>query len=100
MLASFFSGAMWSGHDLANFNVQLELVPEKNRANLIAVNTVVTSLCAALGPAIGGVLTDTIGYHPVFIISVILRLVAALMLVLLMREWAMHKSVNPVAVGS
>jgi MFS family permease len=100
MLASFFSGAMWSGHDLANFNVQLELVPEKNRANLIAVNTVVTSLCAALGPAIGGVLTDTIGYHPVFIISVILRLVAALMLVLLMREWAVHKSVNPAVVGS
>lgn len=100
MLASFFSGAMWSGHDLANFNVQLELVPEQNRANLIAVNTVVASLCAALGPAIGGVLTDTIGYHPVFIISVILRLVAALLLVLLMRDWAMHKSANPIAIES
>ena len=100
ILASFFSGAMWSGHDLANFNVQLDLVPEKNRANLIAVNTVVTSLCAALGPAIGGVLTDSIGYHPVFIISVVLRLVAALMLVILMREWSARKAVSPVVLGS
>jgi MFS family permease len=98
VLASFFSGAMWSGHDLANFNVQLELAPEKNRANLIAINTVVASLSAAIGPAIGGVLTDSIGYQPVFIISVLLRLVAAAMLVLLLRDWARHKPVTPVVI--
>ena len=99
ILASFVSGAMWSGHDLANFNVQLELAPVKNRAGLIAVNAVIASLCAALGPAIGGILTDTVGYQPVFIVSAILRFGAALLLLLLLRNWSPFRPATSAAIG-
>jgi len=88
VLASIYSGSVWSGHDLANFNVQLDLAPEKNRASYIAVNTVLTSLCAAIGPAIGGVITDAIGYSPLFVASAVLRFGAALMLLLVLRNWS------------
>jgi predicted MFS family arabinose efflux permease len=87
-------GVIWSGHELANFNGLLEITPEEGRVRYIAVHTVATSLSAALGPAIGGLLTGVIGYHPLFIASGVLRMLSALLLVLLVKDWAAH-SVSP-----
>ena len=82
------AGAIWSGHELANFNGLLEIASEEGRASYIAVYTVLTSLSAALGPAIGGLLTGVIGYHPLFITSGVLRMLSAVLLLLLVRDWA------------
>lgn len=91
-LVGMLVGVIWSGHDLANFNGLLEITPEQNRASYIAIHTVTTSLSAALGPAIGGLLTDTIGYHPLFVASGVLRFLAALLLAVLVRDWAERRA--------
>jgi predicted MFS family arabinose efflux permease len=44
------------------------------------------SLCVALGPALGGVLTDVIGHQPLFAHSADLPVLAALLLVVLVRN--------------
>ena len=88
---SVLAGAFWSGHDLANFNGLLEITPEQNRAAYIALHTVTTSLSAALGPAIGGILSEVVGYHPLFIASGVLRFIAAVLLTILVRDWVINR---------
>jgi MFS family permease len=80
------AGLIWSGHELANFNCLLEITPENRRANYIAVHTFAVSIFAALGPAIGGVLTDAIGYQALFALSAALRVLAAVLLVVLVKK--------------
>jgi MFS family permease len=94
-LVGVFVGIIWSGHDLANFNGLLEITPEEGKASAIALHTVTTSLSAAIGPVIAGSLTEVIGYHPLFIASGVLRFAAALLLVLLVRDWAVKRPVAP-----
>jgi predicted MFS family arabinose efflux permease len=79
------AGAIWSGHELANFNGLLNVTPEDGRANYIALHTFATALCAAVGPAIGGAVVDSIGFFPLFGASTALRAAAAMLLLMLMR---------------
>jgi MFS family permease len=80
------AGAIWSGHELANFNGLLNVTPETGRANYIALHTFATALCAAVGPAMGGALVDTIGFFPLFAASAALRFGAGALLSLLLRR--------------
>ncbi len=80
------AGAIWSGHELANFNGLLTVTPEAGRANFIALHTFATALCAAVGPAIGGALVDSIGFFPLFAASAGLRFGAGALLSLLLRR--------------
>ncbi len=87
MVIVLTAGAVWSGHELANFNGLLAVTPENGRARFIALYTLAFSLCAALGPAIGGVLSETIGYQALFAISAALRASAGLLFLLLVKDW-------------
>ncbi len=79
------AGTIWSGHELANFNNVLRFTPEHRRASFVAVQTFAVSVCAAAGPALGGVLSELIGYQALFGLSAVLRVLAAAMLVALVR---------------
>lgn len=83
---SAIAGLTWSGHELANFNCLLEITPENKRASYIATHTFAVSMAAAAGPALGGVLSDVIGYQPMFALSAILRFLAAMLLLLLVKR--------------
>jgi MFS family permease len=83
---SAIAGLTWSGHELANFNCLLEITPEDKRASYIATHTFAVSMAAAVGPAIGGVLSDVIGFQPLFALSAILRFAAAVLLVVLVKQ--------------
>ena len=89
-IVGMVAGVVWSGHDLANFNGMLEITPETGRAGYIAVHTVTTSLTAAIGPMIGGLLTTVIGYQPLFLASGILRFLSGILLVLLVADWSIQ----------
>jgi predicted MFS family arabinose efflux permease len=80
------AGSIWSGHELANFNGLLNVTPEQGQANYIALHTFAVSLCAAVGPAIGGAVVDQVGFFPLFAASGGLRLGAAILLALLIRR--------------
>ncbi len=92
-LVGMVAGVVWSGHDLANFNGLLEITPETGRASYIAIHTVTTSLSAAIGPLIGGLLTSVIGYHPLFFASGILRFLAGVLLIVLVTDWAVTRKI-------
>ena len=81
------AGAIWSGHELAAFNGLLSVTPEAGRARYIALNTFVISICAAIGPALGGVLSEVIGYQPLFVLSAVLRVAAGVVFILLVKDW-------------
>ena len=86
LLVQMSAGAIWSGHELSYFNNLLTATPERGRARMIALHTVVISLCAAVGPAIGGALVDSIGFKPLFVTSALLRLSAGILLWVLIKE--------------
>ena len=80
------AGILWSGHELANFNGLLTVTPENGRANLIALHTFAVSLCAAVGPAFGGALVDSIGFFPLFMVSAGLRVCAGVLMLVLVKR--------------
>jgi MFS family permease len=80
------AGVLWSGHELANFNTLLAATPEDGRANFIALHMFAVSLCAAVGPALGGALVDGIGFYPLFAVSAALRVASGVMLNALVKK--------------
>jgi predicted MFS family arabinose efflux permease len=85
-VVSVIAGLTWSGHELANFNCLLEITPEDKRASYIATHTFAVSMAAAIGPALGGVLSDVIGFQPLFALSAILRFAAAVLLMVMVKQ--------------
>jgi MFS family permease len=87
-LASVVAGVVWSGHDLAYYNGLLAVTPQESRANDVALHTMATSLAAAFGPALAAVTVDAVGYQALFGASALLRFMAGLLVVLVVRDWA------------
>jgi MFS family permease len=96
-VVSAIAGLTWSGHELANFNNLLAITPEDKRASYIATHTFAVSMAAAIGPAMGGVLSDLIGFQPLFALSAVLRFGAAVLLVLLVKQLVAPASPAPPA---
>lgn len=68
-----FTGFLWAGYNLANFNLLLELTPAEQRARAVALFQLAVFGSAVLGPLAGGLLADTTGFQLVFILSCIGR---------------------------
>ncbi len=73
------AGFLWAGYELSNFNFLLTLTPEDRRPRYSAVYQIVVTTALAGGAAIGGIVAQRWGYAPVFILSGIGRLCAALL---------------------
>jgi MFS family permease len=86
-LNHMLAGVVWSGHELAAFNGLLSVTPEEGRARFIAINSFAVSICAALGPMLGGLLSEVIGYQPLFALSTVLRVAAGILFIVLVRDW-------------
>lgn len=71
-------GFFWAGYNLANFNLVLQLTPQRSRARAVAVYQSVVYLSAVIGPAIGGAIVDASGFTPIFVITAAGRLAGAL----------------------
>jgi MFS family permease len=73
------AGFVWAGYELANFNFLLILTPEDRRPRYSAVYQIVVTAALAGGAALGGIVAERWGYAPVFILSGLGRLCAALL---------------------
>jgi MFS family permease len=80
-----FAGFSWAGYNLANFNLLLELSPERDRPSAAALYQSAVFASAVLGPLVGGVLAEAWGYRASFFASGIGRLAATLLLFALVR---------------
>ncbi len=67
------SGLLWTGYNLAAFNLLLEMAPEEARADAAAIYQFVVAGAAILGPLAGGYLADAAGYKLIFTLSAVGR---------------------------
>jgi MFS family permease len=87
---SIFSGALWTGFNLAAFNIPIANSPRDKRTIYLAMFAVITGLGFFIASIIGGILAKQwvflhwqigkqviINYHVIFIISSFLRFMAA-----------------------
>lgn len=70
------SGVLWAGFNLASFNFLLNLAPPEQRARFSALNQVAIALSSAVGAALGGVIAGQFGYHAVFLLSGVGRILS------------------------
>lgn len=70
------AGFGWSGYNLANFNLLLEVTPDQGRTHFVGVYNTLNGLAQSVGPLVGGILADLAGIRFVFVLSFILRMVA------------------------
>ena len=61
-----FTGFLWAGYNLSNFNLLLELTPDDQRPRAVALYQTVVFGSAVVGPLIGGFLVDSAGFKFVF----------------------------------
>ncbi len=69
-----FSGVLWAGYNLSNFNLLLELSPPGQRPRAVALYQTVVFVSAVLGPLLGGYLAAAAGFKLVFGLSGAFRL--------------------------
>ena len=70
-----FSGFLWAGYNLANFNLLLELTPDQQRERGVALFQLAVFGSAVAGPLLGGLLADSAGFQIVFVLSCVGRYV-------------------------
>ena len=80
------AGFLWAGYELANFNSLLILTPEDRRPRYTALYQIVVMVALAGGAALGGIVAQRWGYTPVFVLSGIGRLCAALLFARFVRQ--------------
>jgi MFS family permease len=74
-LINIWGGFMWAGYGLSNFSLLLELTPDEQRPRAVALYQTSVFAAAVLGPLLGGYLADVVGYHLIFGLSCIGRLI-------------------------
>lgn len=73
------SGFLWSGYNLAAFNLLLESAPAGDRESAVALYSTVVAAGAVAGPFLGGMLIPALGYRLTFLVSGAGRLAASLL---------------------
>jgi MFS family permease len=94
--AQIISGVVWAAADLSRFNLLLDLAKPKKRAMQIAEYNLYASVPLVVGPIVGGLLAENAvfilaGIPLVFLISAVLRALAALMLLRIPEPRSKHE---------
>lgn len=66
---NLIGGAMWAAFGLANFQHLLEITEEHDREAYVAMFHMSMFLALFLGPLVGGLVIDYVGYKPAFFLS-------------------------------
>lgn len=80
---NLWSGVLWAGYNLANFNILLKITPDDHRPEATAIYQTLVTSSAIFGPLIGGALADAYGFKVVFAVSGIGRFLGTLLFVAL-----------------
>lgn len=85
-LLNALSGVLWAAYNLATFRLLLALTPESARSQAAIWYQGLIFISACVGAPLGGALADRMGFRPVFLLSGVGRLLAALLLWKSIRE--------------
>jgi predicted MFS family arabinose efflux permease len=75
-IVNLFSGFLWAGFNLANFNLLLKMIPASDRQEGAAMYQALVLLSTVLGPVVGAEISEAVGYKGAFIASGAFRYVA------------------------
>ncbi|MEW6524079.1 MAG: MFS transporter [Bacillota bacterium] len=75
--AEIVGGLAWGGWGLATFNLLLELTPDDRRPSYVAIYGLFSGVAATLAPLAGTLLIGIVGFRQIFLLSTVLRLLAA-----------------------
>jgi MFS family permease len=81
-IINVFSGFLWAGYNLSNFNLLLALTPDEQRPRAVALFQTAVFGSAVIGPILGGFLADAIGFRYIFGISSAGRFVGTTLFIL------------------
>ena len=81
------SGFLWAGHEIANFNMLLELPKESEQTQAVASYHTLIGGANILGPLVGGLVVERLGYLWNFGLSGVGRFIAALLLLWLLKPF-------------
>ncbi|HQW51643.1 MAG TPA: MFS transporter [Tepidiformaceae bacterium] len=73
---NILGGLMWAAFNLANFQGLLEVTPEEDREQYVALFHMSLFLALFISPFIGGAIIELVGYRTAFVVSGTGRLVA------------------------
>ena len=90
-----FSGFLWAGYNLANFNLLLELTPDEQRPRAVALFQTAVFGSAVAGPLLGGFLADAVGFKVIFGLSSAGRYLGTALFILLTFRPAKAAKANP-----
>jgi MFS family permease len=88
------SGFLWAGFELADFNLLLELPGQEKRTQATAFYTTLVGISGIVGPLVGSLIVDRLGYFWDFGVSGAARLVAAVLFLLLLRPFRRTRPVE------
>jgi len=79
LAAQFFSGVSWSGHEVSQFSILLDVSYRRTRPHVFAALNLVHGSAQLVGATLGGLVVTATGgrYRWVFAISLVLRLAVA-----------------------
>jgi len=80
-----FGGLVWAGFNLAAFNFLLSMAPSDQLPRYSAMLQIAVSISVAIGATLGGWIATQWGYHAVFLVSGIGRLVGILIFIRFVR---------------
>ena len=82
---NLISGLVWPGFNLATFNYLLQVTPEERRPRYVALLNTGIGIGSALGATVGGWMVDSYGYDSVFLASGVMRFIAWVLLLLVVK---------------
>ncbi|HUX11614.1 MAG TPA: MFS transporter [Spirochaetia bacterium] len=88
---SVFSGILWGGYNLSNFNLMLEYSPASQRPRAVALYQTVVFSSAVIGPLIGGILIDIFSFNFCFGVSAGGRVIGTALFLALLRRGRSRK---------
>ncbi len=74
---NLLNGVIWGAYNLASFNFLLEVIPVNQRSSYSALYQIVVTLSLSAGAAVGGLVVSHWGYHTIFFLSGLGRVIAA-----------------------
>ena len=71
---------------VSGFNIMLEFAPATQQPTYVAIGGLTRAPALIAAPIVGGLIADSSGFHPVFIIAAVTSALGALMIATLVRD--------------
>mgnify|MGYP001027958455 CR=1 FL=1 len=80
LIVFLLAGASSSAYMVSAFSILMDFAPSERRPTYYGVTGMIRAPFAALGPVLGGIIADAMGYPPVFMLSCIASAIGAMLL--------------------